>query len=163
MTGRRFATGRRPDGAAFIIAGLLAALGALLIWQGSVIPDKGGYAGIGSGDAPLFVGWTLALLAAGHVVKGLRGPAPDIARQDIVPVLLIIGGLLVQLILLKPLGFSIASGLLFTCTAAAFGKRRVWVTLPVGIGFALIVYGGFDQLLKLNLPAGIPETLIFGG
>ena len=40
------ATKRRPNGAAFIIAAILAALGALLIWQGFAIPDKGGYAGI---------------------------------------------------------------------------------------------------------------------
>jgi putative tricarboxylic transport membrane protein len=80
-----------------------------------------------------------------------------------VPILYILGGLALQLALLHPLGFSIASGLLFACTAAAFGKRNVALTLPIGIGFALVVYGVFDQLLKLNLPAGVPETLIFGG
>jgi putative tricarboxylic transport membrane protein len=71
--------------------------------------------------------------------------------------------LALQLILLKPLGFSIASGLLFTCTAAAFGKRNLTLTLPIGIGFAFLVYGIFDQLLQLNLPAGFLETLVFGG
>ncbi|WP_431300165.1 tripartite tricarboxylate transporter TctB family protein [Tabrizicola sp. BL-A-41-H6] len=157
------ATGRRPDGAAFIIAAVLAALGGLLIWQGRAIPDKGGYAGIGSGDLPVFVGAGLVLLAAGHVVKGLRNAEPPLPRQQPVPILLIVGGLALQLILLKPLGFSIASGLLFASTAAAFGKTRVVVTLPIGIIFALIVYGVFDQLLQLNLPAGVPETLIFGG
>ncbi|MDP3264073.1 MAG: tripartite tricarboxylate transporter TctB family protein [Tabrizicola sp.] len=163
MTKILYATGRRPDGAAFIIAAVLAALGGLLIWQGRAIPDKGGYAGIGSGDLPVFIGAGLVLLAAGHVVKGLRHAAPPLPRQQPVPILLIVGGLLLQLILLKPLGFSIASGLLFACTAAAFGKTRVVLTLPVGIVFALIVYGVFDRLLQLNLPAGLPETLIFGG
>jgi putative tricarboxylic transport membrane protein len=80
-----------------------------------------------------------------------------------VPVLFILGGLALQLILLHPLGFSIASGLLFACTAAAFGKRNFALTIPIGVSFALVVYGVFDQLLKLNLPAGVPETLIFGG
>lgn len=163
MSGINPVTERRPDGAAFIIAAALAALGTLLIWQGSAIPDKGGYAGIGSGHAPVFVGICLWLLALTHVWKGLRHGASVVPRQEPVAVLFIIGGLALQLILLHPLGFSIASGLLFACTAAAFGKRNFAISLPVGIVFALVVYGVFDQLLKLNLPAGFPETLIFGG
>ena len=163
MSGFQNATERRPDGAAFIVAGLLAGLGSLLIWQGAVIPDKGGYAGIGSGDAPVFVGICLWLLALAHVWKGLRHGATTIARQQPVPVMFIIAGLGLQLVLLPPLGFSIASGLLFACTAAAFGMRRFAISLPVGFGFAFAVYGVFDQLLKLNLPACFPETLVFGG
>ena len=42
-------------------------------------------------------------------------------------------------------------------------RQRLAISLPVGIAFALAVYGVFDQLLKLNLPAGFPETLLFGG
>jgi putative tricarboxylic transport membrane protein len=48
-------------------------------------------------------------------------------------------------------------------TAAAFGKRNFALTLPIGIVFALVVYAVFDQVLKLNLPAGFLENLIFGG
>ncbi len=163
MSGFDPVTGRRPDGAAFIIAALLAGIGAVLIWQGSAIPDKGGYAGIGSGHAPVFIGICLWLLALAHVWKGLRHGAVPVPRQRPVPVLFIIAGLALQLMLLHPLGFSIASGLLFACTAAAFGKRNFAISLPIGIAFALTVYGVFDQLLKLNLPAGLPENLIFGG
>jgi putative tricarboxylic transport membrane protein len=162
MSGFDPATGRRPDRAAFIIAALLAGLGSLLLWQGLAIPDKGGYAGVGSGGVPVFIGVGLLLLAMTHIWKGARHAAPGIPRQQPVPVLFIVGGLALQLILLHILGFSIASGLLFACTAAAFGKRNFALTIPVGIGFALMVYGVFDQLLKLNLPAGVPETLIFG-
>jgi putative tricarboxylic transport membrane protein len=163
MSGFDPATTRRPDGAAFVIAALLAAVGTLLVWQGFVIPDKGGYAGVGSGDMPIFVGACLWCLALTHVWKGLRHGAPAIPRQQPVPILFITGGLALQLILLHPLGFSIASGILFAMTAAAFGRRNFAISLPVGIGFALVIYGVFDQLLKLNLPAGFPETLIFGG
>lgn len=163
MTGFEPTTERRPDGAAFIVAGLLAVLGGVLIWQGRAIPDKGGYAGIGSGDLPVFVGLGLLSLALAHIYKGLRHGPAGIPRQQPLPVMLLCGGLLLQLVLLNPLGFSIASGLLFACTAAAFGKRNLLVTLPVGFVFAFVVYGVFDQLLKLNLPAGLPETLIFGG
>lgn len=163
MSGSDPATGRRPNGAAFIIAGLLAAFGAVLIWQGYEIPDKGGYAGIGSGELPVFIGGGLLVLALAHVWHGLRQGGAARPRQQPVPVFFIVGGLALQLVLLHPLGFSIASGLLFACTAAAFGKRNFGLTVPVGLVFALAVYGVFDQLLKLNLPAGFPETLLFGG
>lgn len=162
MTGLDRATGRRPDGAALIIAALLAALGTVLIVHGRAIPGRGGYAGIDSGDMPVFVGGCLWLLACVHVWKGLRHSTPGVPRQQPVPVLFIVGGLALQLILLHPLGFSVSSGLLFACTAAAFGKRNFVISLPVGIGFALVIYGVFDQLLKLNLPAGFLENLIFG-
>ncbi len=157
------ATERRPDGAAFIIAAFLAGLGGLLIWQGRAIPDKGGYSGVGSGDMPVFIGGGLLLLALAHVYQGFRKGAAPLPRQQMLPIILIVGGLALQLILLKPLGFSIASGLLFACTAAAFGRRNIALSLPAGIGFALLVYGVFDGLLKLNLPGGFLENLIFGG
>jgi len=157
------ATKRRPNGAAFIIAAALAALGALLIWQGFAIPDKGGYAGVGSGGLPKFVGFGLLVLAALHVVSGLRDAAPAMPRPHWAPVIWTIAGLALQVILLKPLGFSIASALLFACTAAGFGKNKLALTLPIGLALSLLIYGVFDQVLRLKLPAGVLERLIFGG
>lgn len=168
MTGRDLDTRRRPDGAALTIAAVLAGLGGLLIWEGGRIPEKGGYAGIGSGDLPVFVGAGLVLLGLVHAVQGVRGKSRDrdvgatAERHLAMPVLLIMAGLFLQLTLLKPLGFSIATGLLFACTTAAFGKRNLALTLPLGFMFALLVYSVFDGLLQLKLPAGFPETLIFG-
>lgn len=163
MTKVYIATERRPDGAAFIVAVGLAALGALLIWQGGSIPDKGGYAGIGSGDVPRFVGYGLWALALGHVAMALRHGAAGRLRPQWAPVLWVVGGLALQLILLRPIGFTVASGLLFAFTAAGFGKRNLGLTIPVGMALSLLIYGVFDQLLKLKLPAGLLENLIFGG
>lgn len=163
MTQVYSATKRRPDGAAFIMAVGLAALGAVLIWQGGSIPDKGGYAGIGSGDVPKFVGYGLLMLAIGHVVVALRHGTTARVRPHVVPVLFVLAGLLLQLFLLRPLGFSVASGLLFACTAAGFGKRNFALTIPIGLALSVLIYGVFDQLLKLKLPAGVLENLIFGG
>lgn len=162
MTSANRTTERRPDGAAFIIAAGLAALGALLVWQGRGIPDKGGYAGIGSGDTPVFIGLGLIGLAVAHVIMGWRHEAAVRPRQEIGPVIWIVLGLTLQLLLLKPLGFSIATALLFSCTASGLGQRNLIVTLPIGMAITLTIYGIFDRLLQLNLPAGLPETWLFG-
>jgi putative tricarboxylic transport membrane protein len=163
MTTVYTATERRPNGAAFIVAAGLAALGSVMIWQAGTIPDKGGYAGIGSGDVPRFVGYGLLLLAIAHVVTGLRHGRTGKIFLELTPVLWVVAGLALQLVLLKPLGFGIASGLLFALTAAGFGKRNLILTIPIGIALSLLIYGVFDQLLKLKLPAGFLENLIFGG
>jgi putative tricarboxylic transport membrane protein len=154
------ATPRRPDGAAFVIAGLLAGLGGLLIWDGARIPVKTGYAGVGSGDVPQVIGACLIGLALWTAIAGYRGVFEPRPRQHLPPLFWIIAGLSLQLILLNIAGFSVASGVLFACTAAAFGKRQLLTTLPIGIALAGLVYLVFDGLLRLNLPAGPPEQLL---
>ncbi len=154
---------RRPDGAALLIALGLAAFGAVMIWDASSIPDKSGYSGVGAAAMPKFVGIVLLVLAALTALTGLRGTAgPRVPQQQATPILWIVAGMLSIVFLVHPLGFTIASGILFACTAFAFGKRNMALTLPVGLVVSLLIYGVFDQILKLNLPAGIPETLVFG-
>lgn len=163
MTKPTPATGRRPNGAAFIIAVGLAALGTLLIWEAARLPDKGGYSGVGPDGMPWLVGWALLVLSVWTLIDALKSRFDVRPKIEMFPVVCIIAGLALQLTLLKPLGFSIASGLLFACTTFAFGKRNLLVTLPIGIVFAFLVYAVFDQVLQLNLPAGPLDTLIFGG
>lgn len=156
-------TGRRPDGAAFIVAALLAAFGALLLWDAGRLPQDGGYAGIGPAAMPKIVGWGLIVLAALTAGSGLKRPLANVPRQNPVPLFWIGGGVAIQIALLHVIGFVIATTLLFAATARAFGERRVLLALAVGLGLALVVYGIFDRLLQLNLPAGPLEMLIFGG
>ena len=162
MTGIPPAAGRRPDGAALVIAVGLGGLGALLIREGGLFPDRAGYAGVGPGGMPFAVGWGLVGLAAWTAVDALRGKPDARAPIEIAPILWILGGLALQIVLLRPAGFVAASGLLFACTAFAFGKRNLLLTVPVGLLFALLVYGVFDRVLQLNLPGGPLETLLFG-
>lgn len=154
---------RRPDGAAFFIAAGLAVIGGVMIWDAARIPDMAGYAGVGPADVPRLIGWVLVALAIWTVIDGLRGGFDPRPRQQPVPILWILAGLGLQLVLLSLAGFVIASAMLFACTAGAFGKRNMLLTVPVGIVFAAIVYFVFDRLLQLNLPGGPIEMLVFGG
>lgn len=159
----QFEPQRRPSWAAFIVAAGLAALAAVMLWDASLLKQDGGYGGVGPADVPRLIAYGLLALSVATVVAGLRGNVPRAPQQDPAPVLWMLAGLAAQLVLLHPAGFAIASGMLFGFTARAMGRKPLWLTCGVGFLMALVVYGIFDRLLKLDLPAGPIERLIFGG
>lgn len=153
---------RRPDGATLVVAVILAAL-AVLIWMDAArLPQAGGYAGVGPADVPRWIAIGLAGLSLWSLIEAFRGGKSEREVQNIGPILWIVGGLAAQLALLTTIGFSIATGLLFAATARAFGKRKLLLTVALGIVFALVVYLIFAGLLKLSLPAGPLERLVWG-
>lgn len=156
------ATGRRPDGAAFAIAAFLIAVGILMLWDGSRIPSKAGYSGVGAGDVPRLIGVALVLLGFGTAYQGWRNPGPPRPKQQPVPLLWLLGGMLVMVATIHTIGFVLGSTILFTCAAAAFGERRFPRAIVSGLVLGLFIYLVFDVLLQLNLPAGPIEMLIFG-
>ena len=154
---------RRPRGAAFVIATGLAGLAALLLVDAAGLRQDGGYAGVGPADVPRIVAYGLLVLAVLTVLAGLKGDLPKPPRQAPAPVLWILGGLGLQLALLHVVGFVISGALLFGMTARGFGQRPLWKNVAVGLVLALVIYGVFDRLLRLNLPGGPLEMLIFRG
>lgn len=156
-------SGRRPNWAAFTIALGLGAFGGLLLFDAAFLRVGGGYAGVGPAAMPRLVGSGLVLLAVLTAITGFRGGPQPVPKQKLGPVAWICSGLLLQILLLKPLGFSLTAAMLFAFTAAAFGKRNLAFTLPLGLVFAVSIYAVFDKVLKLNLPASWLETVIFGG
>lgn len=154
---------RRPSWAAFIIAAGLAGLAAMILVDAAGLKQDGGYAGVGPADVPRIVAYGLLILSVLTVVSGVKGALPKPPRQDPAPVLWIMGGLVGQLVLLHIAGFVIAGAVLFGMTARGLGRRPLWLTVAVGLVLSLIIYGVFDRLLKLNLPGGPLEQLIFRG
>ena len=152
---------RRPDRAALVIAAALAALPALIVWQTYSMPVAGQYARVGPTTLPYVVAAGLALLSVGTVLSALRGGFPEREADRPGPMLWIVGGIVLQMLLLKSAGFSIATGLLFAFTARGFGRGPLWFTAPVGIAFGFVVWVIFAGLLNLSLPAGPLERLFF--
>ncbi len=151
---------RRPDRAALVIGLGLAVLAAVVAWNTRNIGGGGGYAQIGPKAFPYAIAIMLAVLSAGTLLSAWRGEFPARDRDDIPPILWIVGGLAAQLLLLPYLGFSIATGLLFAATARGFGRGPLWFTVPLGIVLSFAVFLVFRLLLKLALPAGPLENLI---
>jgi len=153
------ATRRRPDWAALVIAVGLAILAVVVFWDASRIGGAATYARIGPKTVPMIVAVCLAGLAVWTAIEAWRGDFPERERQNLPPLVWIVGGLAAQMLLLTTAGFSIATGLLFAAAAHAFGKGPLWKTIPIGIVLAFIVWVVFAKLLQLSLPQGPIERL----
>src|SRR6218665_3306759 len=109
---------RRPDGAAFVIAAILAGLALVIIWQTMQMRVLPVQAKVGPTVFPYLVAGGMLVLAAGTGFSGVPVGTPDNLR----PILWVVGGLVAQILLLSTAGFSIATGLLFALTARGFGR-----------------------------------------
>jgi putative tricarboxylic transport membrane protein len=154
---------RRPDGAALVIAVILAGLAVVIFWQTSQMRVPPVQQRVGPQVFPYIIATGLALLAVGTLVSALRNGFPERSKDDFAPIFWIVGGLVAQILLLSTAGFSIATGILFALTAKGFGRGPLWQTIPIGIVFAFLVWFIFSRGLQLSLPAGPLERLLTTG
>jgi putative tricarboxylic transport membrane protein len=150
---------RRPDRAALVIAAalLLAAIG--IGWSAYSAGGVTTYSPVGPKTVPYIIAAAMFVLGLLTAVAAMRGDFPEREPQDVGPMVWVIGGLAVQMLTMKTVGFSIATGLLFAATARGFGRGPLWITVPVGIAFSFIVWLVFAKGLQLTLPAGPLESL----
>jgi len=152
---------RRPDKAALFIAAGLILAGIAIAWSTYSAGTVAMNTPVGPKTVPHIVAAALVLLGLCTVVAAIRGDFPEREVQDVPPMLWIVGGLAIQLLTMKTIGFSIATGLLFAATARGFGRGPLWKTVPIGIVFSFVVWVLFAKGLQLNLPAGPLERLFF--
>jgi len=143
-----------------LIAVVLAAIAAIIVWQTMQMRVMPIQAKVGPTVFPYIIAGGLAVLAAGTAISAFRGSFPARQKDNYAPMFWIVGGLVAQLLLLSTAGFSIATGLLFALTARGFGRGPLWQTIPIGIVFAFIVWFIFSHGLQLSLPKGPLERLI---
>ena len=99
------------------------------------------YARVGPTTFPYVIAAGLAVLAVGTAVSAWRGGFPEREADHAGPILWIVGGLVAQMLLLKTAGFSIATGAaLRAAPRAASARGPLWLTVPIGIVFALVVW-----------------------
>lgn len=149
----------RPDWAVIVIAAVLVLAGALVRWATLNQPTTIGYSPVTARTVPFILAWALMVLGGLTAIAGWRGDFPKRPKQDIPPMLWLIGGLALQLLTMKTIGFSIATGLLFAAAARGFGRGPLWLTIPIGIVFSFVIWFIFAKGLQLTLPAGPLEKL----
>jgi putative tricarboxylic transport membrane protein len=153
-------TERRPDRAAFAIAFVLAIVAAAIAWSTYQSGGMAAYAPVGPRTVPYIIAACLFGLAVWTAAEAWRGDFPEREPQQASPLLWVVGGLVVQMLTIKTVGFSLATALMFTATAYAFGERRVWLTLPFAVVFCFLVWFAFARGLQLSLPSGWLESLV---
>jgi putative tricarboxylic transport membrane protein len=108
----------------------------------------------------------LGLLALLLIAKAFAGGWQDEEEKavalDYRSLVFVIAGLVANVALIGPLGFTAASTALFVLITYGFGSRKPVRDALIGFSVALIAYFGFAKLLGVNIGAGIIERALGG-
>jgi putative tricarboxylic transport membrane protein len=161
-----------------IVAGVIIALGAILLVQAFDIAQTGGYRVIGPETFALLVAAGILVVGVIALLRATVIPDLDLGRraaeQEAVthwPTIGVVAGLLVIYavaldgadigpIELPGLGYIVATALFLPIAARVLGSRHVVRDLVIGIVLAVVVFFGFTEFLGVRLPAGILEPLL---
>lgn len=148
----------------WVIALGTLALAAIAFWQAAGIQVSPLYAKVGPTVFPYLIAAGLLTLGLGLCVAAARGGwQPEEEREahpDRVAMVWMLAGLFLNLVLIGPLGFTLASIALFVCVARAFGSRRPARDAVIAAIFALAAYFGFAKVLGINIGGGVIEGMI---
>lgn len=154
---------RPAVGEAIIGAGVLV-LALVMAWQTLSIPVSPIYAKVGPTVVPAIAALALGMLGVLLLIAAWQGgwqPAEEKAvAPDRAALAWVVAGLVLNVLLIGPAGFTIASVLLFVCVARGFGSTAIVRDAAIGAAFALIAYFGFAQTLGINIGAGLVESAI---
>jgi putative tricarboxylic transport membrane protein len=123
--------------------GLLACAGAVA-WQTLAIPVSPLYSKVGPTVFPY-------ITMIGMIILSLL--LTDWKAMAIVAV-----GLVANLVLIQPLGFTAASVIMFVLICHGFGSRHPLRDVLLGLILALAAYFGFARALGVNIGAGFIEN-----
>jgi putative tricarboxylic transport membrane protein len=137
---------------------------AVIYWQSTIIPVSPIYAKVGPTVMPVIAAIGMAVLGGMLLVDALRGGWQLDEEKEIAPdrpaLLWILAGLVLNVLLIGPAGFTVASLILFVCVARGFGSRNTARDAAIGGAFALVAYIGFAQTLGINIGAGFVENAL---
>ena len=151
---------RRIDAAGLVIAFILLAIAGAIWWDMTSLGITSVY-GLGPKAMPMIVAVGLAILALGNAIMAFRGDLPARESLDWKPIVLIIGGLVALIAIIRfGGGFIVATAVLFAATSTAFGRRAIIADLAIGFVIGVVVYVLFSKLHTLSLPVGPLESLI---
>jgi putative tricarboxylic transport membrane protein len=154
----------RPAFGETIIATGVLLLAAVICWQTAAIPVSPLYAKVGPTVVPTITAVGLGLLGLLLLVSALRGGWQPLEEKEIAPdyaaLAWVAAGLVLNVLLIGPAGFAVASVMLFVCVARGFGSRAILRDASIGAAFALVAYFGFAKTLGINIGAGFVENAL---
>ncbi|HEX5079201.1 MAG TPA: tripartite tricarboxylate transporter TctB family protein [Geminicoccaceae bacterium] len=145
-----------------VLAAFVLALGVFIAVETAMLRSGPGYAAIGPKLFPWLVAAGLLLVGTALLHEARAGTVAQPAgfELDLPPPLIVTVGLILQMLLMKPAGFVIATAVLFVAVAYALGSRRILLNAAVGLLLCAITYVAFTRGLGLVLPAGVLAGLV---
>ena len=145
-----------------LLAAFVLLLGAFVAVETALLRTGPGYSAIGPKLFPWLVAAGLLLVGGALLYEARAGAVaqPIGFELDLPPALAVTAGLVLQMALIKPAGFVIASAVLFVAVTYAFGSRRLALNAAVGLVLCTATYVAFTRGLGLVLPAGLLGTLL---
>jgi putative tricarboxylic transport membrane protein len=142
----------------------LLCISGIVLWQTLEIPVSPIYARVGPTIIPMMTGVGLGCLSFALLVSALRGGWQTDEEKEYTPDKLALGwlgaGMLANIVLIGPAGFTVASVVMFTLVARGFGSTRILRDASIGLAFSLVAYIGFARALGIKIGAGPLERLI---
>ncbi|RWX64626.1 tripartite tricarboxylate transporter TctB family protein [Mesorhizobium sp. M4B.F.Ca.ET.089.01.1.1] len=140
----------------------LLACAAAVAWQTLAIPVSPLYSKVGPRVFPYITMAGMVVLSLLLIVAALRGGwQPDEEKEtptDWKSMGFVVAGLVANLTLIHPLGFTAASVIMFVLVCYGFGSRRPLRDVLLGLILALAAYFGFAKALGVNIGAGFVEN-----
>jgi putative tricarboxylic transport membrane protein len=158
----------KPGAHADLVVGLgVVGLGLLGAWLTWVIPVTPVYAVVGPKLVPALIAGAMVVLGLLLTLTALRGgwsaDIPEVAEAgppNVVSLAWLGGGMLLNLVLIVPLGFALAASVQFVCTARAFGSRSPLRDAAIALAVSLGAFFLFVEALGVNIGAGLLEGAI---
>jgi hypothetical protein len=154
----------RARGPELAVAGILMALGALVVVDSLRVGTGWGDDGPRSGYFPFYIGCLLLLSSGWIVVRQLLTWARDSTvfaeRAQLGQVVAVFVPMVVYVAAIFPLGIYVASALMIAFFMWHFGKYRWRVTVPVALAVPLVFFAVFERWFLVPLPKGPLEHLL---
>ena len=140
----------------------LLACAAAVVWQTLAIPVSPMYSKVGPTVFPYITMPGLPVLALLLIVAALSGGwQPEEEKDtptDWKAMGFVAAGLVANVVLIQPLGFTAASVVMFVLICYGFGSRHPLRDALIGLILALAAYFGFARALGVNIGAGFIEN-----
>lgn len=161
-----------------LVAGVLLALGVLLIVSALGVARGGGYSVVGPATFPLAIAIGLLVLGAAFAVRTTIWPDDDLAASaaeeerathwptagltlaSLAIYGLALDGFELGRVDVPGLGYVIATGLFLPATARVLGSRSLMRDLVIGFVVAIVLYVGFTEYLGVRLPPGLLDLVL---
>jgi putative tricarboxylic transport membrane protein len=152
------------------VAGLLLALGGLVLWDASHINAGLAQSGpVGPTAVPILIGALLIVCAAALAVDVLRGGRGEAEGGEDVDlghptdwrtVLLLVAAFLANVVLINPVGWWFSGAVLFWGCTYALGSRHYFRDAVIAFAMSFLTYYVFAGGLGISLPAGVLQGIL---